>query len=589
MANVGRTEFALYRRLLRQARPYWPHLAGIFFLNLLAPALKLLAPIPLTIAVDCVLGSKPVPGFLEALLPGTDPPSPGALLALVVVLFVVIAFLGQLFWLGSWVWSTYAGEKLLLAFRSLLFGHAQRLSLSYHDANGTADSTYRIQYDAPAIRWVVVEGLIPLLTAGLTFLAMVIVITWINLPLALVALAVSPVLFLLSRFYGRRLRRRSKRVKELESSTLSVIQEVLASLRVVKAFGQEEREQERFFSRSSEGLDARLRLVVVSGGLALLVNLATAAGTAAVLLIGVHQIWAGAITLGELLLVMAYLAQLYGPLEAISTKMADLQASLVSAERCLALLDQGPDVVERPDARPLARAAGAVAFRDVSFGYTPDRLVLQGVSFEVPQGACVGVAGTTGAGKTTLMSLLLRFYDPTAGQVLLDGLDLRDYKLADVRGQFSIVLQESVLFSTSIAENIAYARAGAGEQDVIAAARAANAHDFISQLPEGYATRVGERGMQLSGGERQRIALARAFLKDAPLLILDEPTSSVDVKTEAAIMEALRRLMRGRTTFIIAHRLNTLENCDMCLHLEQGRLVRVTPEGAPALHGSTHV
>jgi ATP-binding cassette, subfamily B, bacterial len=272
--------------------------------------------------------------------------------------------------------------------------------------------------------------------------------------------------------------------------------------------------------------------------------------------------------------VMGYLGLLYGPLNELSNSKATLQGALASAERAFSLLDKVPDVVERPDALPLVRASGTVAFRDVSFAYREDHRVLHDVSFEVYPGTRLGISGKTGAGKTTLMSLLTRFYDPTVGQVLLDGIDLRDYKLADLRNQFAIVLQEPVLFSTSVAENIAYARPEASKEEIVEAAKAANAHEFVVGLPRGYETEVGERGMSLSGGERQRIALARAFLKDAPILILDEPTSSVDTNTEAAIMEAMERLMRGRTTFMIAHRLSTLANCDARLQIEDGRVVK---------------
>ena len=298
---------------------------------------------------------------------------------------------------------------------------------------------------------------------------------------------------------------------------------------------------------------------------------------AGVLFIGVRHVRSGALTLGQLLIVMGYLAQLYQPLKTISRKTSSRQFYLASAERAFALLDERPDVPERSHARSIGRAAGAVAFRHVSFAYNPDHPVLHDVSFEVPPGARVAIEGPTGAGKTTLVGLLIRFYDPTAGGILLDGVDLRDYRLADLRNQFTIVLQEPVLFSTSIAENIAYGRPGANELDIVRAAAAAGAHDFVVRLPRGYATPVGERGMQLSGGERQRIALARAFLKDAPLLILDEPTSSVDVKTEAAILDAMDRLMQGRTAFVITHRTSALATCDMRLQLEGGRLVEMAP------------
>jgi ATP-binding cassette subfamily B protein len=280
---------------------------------------------------------------------------------------------------------------------------------------------------------------------------------------------------------------------------------------------------------------------------------------------------------------------LYAPLNQLSKSKATLQGWLVSAERTFSLLDEKPDVIERPQARALARASGAVAFNDVSFAYRENHPVLRNVSLEVDPGTRVGISGRTGAGKTTLMSLLTRFYDPTAGKVLLDGVDLRDYRIADLRNQFAIVLQEPVLFSTSIAENIAYARPGAREEEILEASQAANAHEFILGLPRGYESRVGERGMSLSGGERQRIALARAFLKDASILILDEPTSSVDTGTEAAIMEAMERLMCGRTTFMIAHRLSTLANCDVRLEIEDGCLVRLEQRRIPVTSVSKNV
>jgi ATP-binding cassette subfamily B protein len=425
----------------------------------------------------------------------------------------------------------------------------------------------------------VVDGSIPLVTSVFTLVVMLVVIAAIDWQLALVALAVAPVLFVLTHLCGRRLKKRAKELKNAESTALGVIQEVLAALRVVKAFGQEDREQDRFVRHSDRGMRAKLRETLITGLFALLVGLTTALGTAAVLYLGVSHVQSGAITLGELLLMMAYLAQLYGPMETVSRKVADLQGSLVSAERAFALLDQTPDVADRPNARPSARATGEVEFRGVRFAYPGNTPVLHDVSFRVPPGARVGIEGKTGAGKTTLVSLLTRFYDPTAGAVLLDGADLRELRLADLRNQFAIVLQEPVLFSTSIAENIAYSKPDATAEEIVAAAKAANAHEFITQLPEGYETLVGERGLRMSGGERQRISLARAFLKDAPVLILDEPTSSVDTATEALIMEAMHALMRGRTTFIIAHRLSTLEGCDVRLRLDAGRLTTDLPRG----------
>ena len=320
-----------------------------------------------------------------------------------------------------------------------------------------------------------------------------------------------------------------------------------------------------------------MQLAFVQGSSRALFAMTTAIGTALVLFIGVHRVQSGNLTVGNLVLAMAYLAQLYLPAQLISETISDMQAGIASAARIFAVLDEVPDVLERPHARPLGRAIGELAFRNVSFAYNGRDPVLHGVSFEIPPGTRVGISGATGAGKTTLVSLLTRFYDPTEGQILLDGIELRDYKLADLRNQFAIVLQEPVLFSTSVAENIAYARPDASEEEIVEAAKAANAHDFVKALPDGYDTLVGERGMRLSGGERQRISLARAFLKDAPILILDEPTSSVDLGTEAVIMEAMERLMRGRTTIMIAHRLSTLDNCDAHLKIDAGTISSVTP------------
>ena len=571
-----RGDVVLYRRLLQETRPYGFHLAGLFGLGLLASPVALLTPVPLKIAVDSVLGGHPLPVFLQSFFPETAAQSPTAILLFAIGLLVAVAALGQFQGLASTLLQAYIGERLVLDFRARLVNQVQRLSVSYHDSRGTADSLYRIQHDVPAIQNLV-DGVIPSVSAAITLAMMITVTVLLDWQLALVALAISPPLFFLSGVYRPRMRSQWRHAKKLESSALAAVQETLGALRLVKAFRQEERETDRFLRRSREGMAARLGLALLQGRYGLYVGLTMALGTAAVLLIGVRHVRTGALTLGQLLLVMGYLAQLYQPLKTISRKAASLQSYLASAERAFALLDERPDVPERLHARPLVRAAGAVEFQHVSFAYNSDRRVLHDVSFAVPAGARVAIVGTTGAGKTTLVGLLTRFYDPTAGAILLDGTDLRDYRLADLRDQFAIVLQEPVLFSTSIGENIAYGRPGASDLDIVRAAKAAGAYDFIASLPHGYATPVGERGIQLSGGERQRVALARAFLKDAPLLILDEPTSSVDVKTEAVILEAMDRLMQGRTAFLITHRLSALATCDARLQLEQGRLVETAP------------
>jgi ATP-binding cassette, subfamily B, bacterial len=562
----------LLRRILSEVRRYWPGILATLLLDLAATPLTLLAPVPLKIAVDSVVGHRQLPAFLAAVLPDQAQRSPGLLLVSVALLQVTVLFLTQAQGAAAEVVSTTVGERLTLSFRSRLFQHAQTLSLAFHDATGTADTIYRIQYDAPSLRYLIFGNGVSLLSACALLLSMAYVTARIDLTLALVALAVAPVLYVLSRSYNRRMRPRYSGVKQIESGALGVVQEVLGALRVVKAFGRHDRELDRFFSQSQAGARARIRLTAAEGWFGLLVNLATGIGTAVVLYVGILNVKSGILTLGDLLMVMAYLSQLYGPLETISKTVADVQSSLASAERAFELLGEQPEVIELPHAMALRRAYGQVEFREVWFSYRGSSRALQGVSFSVPAGMRVAISGPTGAGKSTLVSLLTRLYDPAWGQILLDGVDLRDYRLADLRAQFAIVLQDSVLFSTSVAENISYGRPEATYPEVVAAARAADVHDFIVSLPDGYDTLVGERGMRLSGGERQRIALARAFLRDAPILILDEPTSAVDLHTEASIMRALEHLMVGRTTFLITHRVTTLSRCDIHVEIEDGQV-----------------
>ena len=567
-------DLRLLMRLVRRARPYWPHIACVLLLGLVASPLAILSPVPLKIVVDSVLGSQPLPGPLASLVtPGTDRAD---LLLIAVGLLAFIALASQIQGVVSELLTTWTGERLVMDFRTDLFQHVQRLSFAWSDARGTADSLYRIQYDAASIQYLAVDGVIPFVTSIVTVAGMIYVAAQIDSALALVALGVCPPLVVAIGAMRQRLRRGAREVKRLESGTMSVVQEALSAIRVVRAFGQEDRERDRFVDRSSGTLRARLRLVLAEGGFGLVIGLITAGGTAAALYVGVLHVQAGLITLGELLLVVGYLGQLYSPLTMISRKAGRLQTYLASAERAYAILDELPEVRERPGARPLTRASGVIEFDHVSFGYDHDQSVLRDVHLVVPAGARVGISGTTGAGKTTLVSLLSRFYDPTEGRLLLDGVDMRDYRLADLRKQFAIVLQEPLLFSTTIAENISYGKPGAPRTEIVAAAEAAGAASFIKRLPRGYDTPVGERGMRFSGGERQRIALARAFLKDAPILILDEPTSSVDVDTEAAIMSSLEDLMRGRTVFMIAHRMSTLALCDTLLRVERDRVVSIT-------------
>src|SRR5712691_8946902 len=390
------TDLTLCRRLLSQARPYWPHVGGIFVLSLVSTPLVLLSALPLKVAVDSVTGFDPLPAFLDVMVPVAVTRSSTFVLALAAGLVVVIGLLDQLQKLGSSLLSTYTGGQLVLAFRAQLFRHVQRLSLSYHDSKGSTDSTYRIQYDAPAIQWILVDGMVPFISAGLTLAAMMYVTARINWQLGLVALGVALALYLLFRIYGPRLRSRWLEVYALQSSAMCVVQEVLAAVRVVKAFGQEAREHDRFGRHSREGVWARIRVAVAEGGFGLLAGVTIALGTAAVLFIGARYVRSGALTVGELLIVMAYLSQLYGRLESLGRMAANLQAALGCAGRAFSLLDEVHDIPEQPNAKPISRSRGAVAFQNVSFTYTNDRPILQEISFEIGAGTRVGIIGATG-------------------------------------------------------------------------------------------------------------------------------------------------------------------------------------------------
>jgi ATP-binding cassette subfamily B protein len=553
--NDRPSDLGLIAKLLRDARPVWPYLALIFVLGLAEVPIALLLPLPIKLVVDDLVGTHPFPLILAA------------------ALLVAVGLLQHFQGFASWILQSYTGERLVLRSRARLFEHAQRLSLAYHDRIGTADSLYRIHEDSVPSHYVAVSGLVPIVTSACVLAGLLGVTAWIDAELAAIALIVVPVLAALTEYYRRRVRGGWSELRALDASAVSVVQEVLGALRVVKAFGRETHESERYLGSATRAMRGQLRVIVGEASFGLLVALTLALGTAVVLLVGVAHVRAGALSLGNLLLVMGYLAQLYKPVETISKKVTGLQSALASAERTIALLDQPRDVVERPHAHRVERAAGDIEFHGVSFRYGDGPIVLQDVSLDVSRGTRVGIVGPTGAGKTTLISLMLRFFDPCEGAVRLDGVDLRDYALGDLRNQYSLVLQESLLFSTTIAENIAYGRPGASLHEIADAARAANAHDFVSSLPNGYETRVGERGMTLSGGERQRIALARAFLRDAPILVLDEPTSAIDLASEKPILTALDTLMRGKTAFIIAHRLHTLAGCDLRLELSGGRIV----------------
>ena len=533
---------------------------------------------PIKILVDSVLGSQSLPGYLTFFVGSQVSKSLSLWLAIGILLgTAVLTYLQNL--VNVW-YSNKVGNRMTLDVRARLFRHMQRLSIAYHDTMGAADSAYRTLNDAPMLRSFGIDSLIPLTTSILTLAAMILVMIYLDWQLALIALLVSPLMFLLISVFRPRIRAGWRKYRASESAAMAVAQESLGASRLVKSYGQEERKNEQLVSHYNASLSASLKVQVDSAVYSLLVGVVTAAGLAAVLYVGIGHVQAGihSLTLGSLLVVNYYVTQLYSPLRNVGQSILDIQMSLTGVERYRAVLDEKPDVPESPNALPLARARGNITFRGVSFEYTKDHPVLHDVSFELHTGDRLGVVGPTGSGKTTLSTLLLRLFDPTRGVITLDEIDLREYKLADLRSQYAVVHQETVLFSTTVAENISFARPNATMDEVIAAATAAKADEFITNLPNGYDTLVGERGMKLSGGERQRISLARAFLRDAPILILDEPTSSLDVHTEAAILDTIQELMKGRTTLMIAHRPSTLRDCNMILVLEDGRVSRMTDE-----------
>ena len=567
--------FELIKRILIYAKEYWIHIIILLFLNLLSTPIALLKPFALKLLIDNGFDSQPLPKAIRIFFPHNFQFSFQAVAIIAAALVVIIALLDNINIFISWLLSTYTGEKLVLNFRTLLFNHIQSLSLKYHDTKGASDSLYRIQWDTMAIRSLLLAQLLPLITEFITLVSMLIIMFIINWQFVLITLCIIPPLIFLTKSSNKKLIKEWYIVKDAESSAMSVIHEVLSSLRLVKAFGKEENENERFISRSKEAVKGQVKLAHTAAGYSFVVGVLLASGTACFIYLGATIVKSGKMTLGELTLIIAYISQIFGPLQSIVKSLNEIQSSISSLDRVFSVLDEEKEVKENHLAIHLPKVKGSFEFQNVSFFYHCDKMILQNISFEVKHGDKVGVMGSTGAGKSTLLSLLMRFYDPSTGVITIDGMDIKRYKVADYREQFGIVLQESVLFSTTIRENIRYGRSQASEKDIIEAAIAANAHDFIMASKDGYETMVGERGMQLSGGERQRISIARAFVKNAPVLILDEPTSSVDIKTEFLIMEAMERLMENRTTFMITHRLDTLKSCNLILHLEHGKILEI--------------
>lgn len=572
------SSFNILKRTFADARPYWSSIGFIFALNFLASPISLMKPLALKVLIDNGFGGKSVPSYISFFFPSDFEFTFISVVWISVILVVLVAILENLYNLTIWIVNAQTGEKLVRSFRMRIFSHIQRLSLAYHDKKGSSDSIYKIQFDTSSIRTFIIGNLSPVLSSFITLVGMIVIIFIINWRFALIVCFLIPPIVFLIRYSTGKLKDDWKKVMESESNAMAVVHEVLGSLRIVKAFAQEEMESSRFMAKSDIAMKGQMSIAWTSAIFYFLVGMTFASVTAGFIYWGAIYVDQGQMTLGELTMVISYLAQVYSPVDKISKSLNGIQSSLTSMERVYSLLDEKEDVKEASNPVSIDRAKGIVEFQGVSFAYNESDYILDNISFKILPGDRVGIMGSTGAGKSSLINLITRFYDPIAGNIFLDNINIKDYRLNDYRNQFSLVLQEPVLFSSTIAENILYGRKNASENEVVEAAKSANAHDFITRCSSGYQTLVGERGMQLSGGERQRIALARAFIKDAPVLILDEPTSALDINTELQVMEAVERLMKGRTTFMITHRLDTLKNCNVILHLEKGKLLEVITE-----------
>lgn len=561
-----------FGRVLPYLRPYWKLASFSVVLIVLSAIFGLLTPWPLKILIDQVLGQKPMPAWLSW-LPEWMTDHRFMMLLLVAGFGLLITLAQNAIKIAHNYASTKIDQHMVLDFRSDLMQHAQRLSLAYHSQRRTGHIIFAINNMGGAIAKLVML-VPPLAESVLTLIGMLCIVAALDWQLALISMSIVPFLWIAVTRYMKRIHPRLKEVRNLEAEMLNKIHEVISVLPVVMAFGREDHEYRRFRTHGEKTVEKRVGLTVRQTGFSLGVNSTTAIGTALVLGVGGWHVIEGDLTAGELLVVLSYIAAVYQPIEKISTTMGSLQEITVGLDAAFNLLDNKSTIKDNPDALQLDRSTGAIAFENVSFTYKDRVSTLEDISFDVEPGQLVGLVGPTGAGKTTLVSLMPRFFDPQHGRILIDGVSHKDYTLRSLRDQFSLVLQEPVLFSDSIEANIRYGRLDATMDEVIGAAEAANAHEFIMQLPQKYNTKLGERGAKLSGGERQRISAARAFLRDAPFLILDEPTSSVDTKTESVILDALRRLMAGRTTFMIAHRLSTLQGADLLLVMQNGRIVQ---------------
>jgi ABC-type multidrug transport system fused ATPase/permease subunit len=556
-------------RLLRYAKPHWRALIVLLFSMLANIGLELLRPWPLKLVVDNVLGNHPLPAALNG-LPGAH--NVDTLLVWVVVATVLIFLLGTVTQMAYTFYSMRLGQQMTYRLAADLFAHLQRLSLLFHVRRPVGDLISRVTGDSWCVNTMVTDAIVPALQALITVVSMFIVMWALQPTLTLLALGVAPLFIVVIKILGRPMKDRSRDQRDLEGQMMSVVEQTLSAVPAVQAHTREEHETRLFTRYAHRTITAYIRTTIAGIWFELFVGLVTTLGTAAVIYVGARLALEHKLTAGTIIVFLSYLNSLYEPLNSLAYTAPTIQGAAAEADRVSEIFEIEPAIKDRPSAPP-AKVRGAVRYEHVTFGYESDQPVLHEISLEARPGETIAIVGPTGAGKTTMMNLLVRFYDPWSGRITIDGVDLRDVQHRSLRAQIALVLQDPFIFPLSIAENIAYARPDATPEQIEAAARAANAHGFIARLPGGYDAVVGERGATLSGGEKQRLSIARAFLKDAPVLILDEPTSALDAHTEAALLGALEQLMEDRISFVIAHRLSTIRGAGRILVIDGGRIV----------------
>ncbi len=553
--------------------PHWKTLSIAFVAVLGESATDLLEPWPLKVVFDYVLGSKKMPDWLAGLINPILGQDKVAILEFAALAVLVIAVAGALSSYTEKYLTTSVAQWVSHDLRRTLYHHIQRLSLSYHDHKRTGDLITRVTADIDSIQSFISQALLGLIVQVLTLFGMIAVMFYLDWRFTVLALSVTPALFIVVYGFTRQIKEASRAVRKKEGEIASVAQEVLSSMRLVKAFSREDYEQERFEQQSLATVETALQARALKAKLAPAVEVIVAIGTALVLWYGVKLVLNGEITTGSLLVFLLYLGKMYKPMRELSKMTDTISKTAVGYERVREVIETEREVRNLPGSRPAPAFKGKIEFSHVDFGYSSDLLALKDVNLQIEPGQVAALVGPTGAGKTTIASLVARFYDPVKGQVKIDGNDIRRYKLKSLRSQISFVLQENLLFRAPVWQNIAYGRPEASRKEIIEAAKLANAEEFIARLPEGYDTMVGERGVTLSGGQRQRIAIARAIIRNAPILILDEPTTGLDAASEELVFEALSRLMEGKTSIVIAHRLATVRRADIIFVLDKGMIV----------------